>query len=44
MLTKLGVEKSLLGKELFDRFSKGQILYTPKGDYLPVGFKSLPKI
>ena len=44
MLTKLGVEKSLLRSEIVDRFTKGQVFYTPKGDYLPVGFKTLPKM
>ena len=44
MLTKLGVEKKLLRSEIFDRVKSGQIYYTPKGDYLPVGFKTLPKI
>ena len=44
MLTKLQVEKNLLRKEIFDRIKTGKIFYTPKGDYLPVGFKTIPKV
>merc|ERR1711963_626804 len=42
ILQKLEVEKSLLRRELFDRIKKGQLIYNPKGDYIPVGFNSVP--
>merc|ERR1712032_1139894 len=38
ILEKLEKEKSLLGKELFRRISRGQIFYKPKGEYKPIGF------
>ena len=42
ILKKLEVEKTLLRRELFDRIKSGRLVHTPKGDYLPVGFESLP--
>jgi len=42
MLSKLQTEKTLLRRELGDRLKSGQILYTPKGDYVPVGFEKVP--
>ncbi len=39
MLKKLEVEKTLLRKELGRRMAKGQMFYTPKGEYTPVGFE-----
>ena len=41
MLKKLETEKLLLRRELFRRFSRGQIFYKPKGEYTPVGFEHL---
>jgi len=39
MLTKIAMEKSLLRKELIRRVMAGQIFYTPKGSYKPVGMQ-----
>jgi len=39
MLTKIAMEKSLLRKELMRRVMAGQIFYTPKGSYKPVGMQ-----
>lgn len=39
MLTKIAMEKSLLRKELLRRLMAGQIFYTPKGSYKPVGMQ-----
>merc|ERR1719336_1637973 len=44
ILQKLEKEKLLLRRELFDRIKKGQLIYNPQGDYIPVGFKSVPVI
>jgi len=44
ILEKLEREKLLLGRELFDRLKKGQLIYKPKGEYMPVGFTSVPVI
>jgi len=41
MLTKLKTEKMLLRKEMFSRATSGRIIYTPKGDYVPVGYDKL---
>jgi len=41
MLTKLKTEKMLLRKEMFSRATSGRIVYTPKGDYVPVGYDKL---
>ena len=41
MLTKLATEKKLLRQELFDRVKNGKLMYTPKGDYVPVGFERI---
>merc|ERR1711862_489675 len=38
MLGKVAQEKSLLSKEMFSRATSGRIIYTPKGDYVPVGY------
>ncbi|CAL4062361.1 unnamed protein product [Meganyctiphanes norvegica] len=37
ILLKLKKEKKLLWKELGRRVVKGQLMYTPKGDYIPIG-------
>lgn len=37
LLQKLEKEKNLLKKELWRRITKGQLFYTPKGNYVPVG-------
>ena len=42
ILQKLEKEKLLLRRELFDRLKRGQIIYKPKGEYMPVGFDSIP--
>ena len=39
MLSKLKTEKTLLRKEMLSRLATGRIVYTPKGDYVPVGFE-----
>ena len=44
ILQKLEKEKLLLRRELFDRIKKGQLIYNPKGDYIPVGFNSVPVV
>ena len=44
ILKKLQREKLLLRRELFDRVKKGQFLYRPKGEYIPVGFDKVPVI
>merc|ERR1712012_94922 len=41
MLIKLKTEKMLLRKEMFSRAASGRIIYTPKGDYVPVGYDKL---
>ena len=41
MLKKLALEKTLLRKELSRRVTSGQLWYTPKGDYVPVGFENV---
>ena len=42
ILQKLEKEKLLLRRELGDRIKKGQLIYNPKGEYVPVGFDSVP--
>merc|ERR1719370_21117 len=37
ILVKLKKEKRLLWKEIGRRIVKGQLFYTPKGDYVPIG-------
>ena len=41
MLKKLGVEKTLLRREIFRRITKGQLIGKPQGDYVPVGFENI---
>jgi proline dehydrogenase len=43
ILQKLEKEKLLLRRELFDRIKKGQLIYNPKGEYIPVGFDNVPE-
>ncbi|KAK3893194.1 hypothetical protein Pcinc_002996 [Petrolisthes cinctipes] len=37
ILLKLEKEKVLLKKELWRRITNGQLFYTPKGNYIPIG-------
>ena len=37
ILVKLNKEKKMLRREFARRFRTGQLMYEPKGDYLPVG-------
>ena len=39
LLKKLQTEKMMHRKELLRRAAKGQLFYTPQGDYTPVGFE-----
>ncbi|CAH1113949.1 unnamed protein product [Psylliodes chrysocephalus] len=36
VLQKIKKEKSLLAREIFRRLSRGQLFYTPKGNYVPI--------
>ena len=42
ILQKLEKEKMLLRRELFDRIKGGKLFHKPQGDYMPVGFDSIP--
>ena len=39
LLKKLQMEKMMHRKELTRRIAKGQLFYTPQGDYTPVGWE-----
>eukprot|EP00096_Caligus_rogercresseyi_P008387 TRINITY_DN270_c0_g1_i1.p1 TRINITY_DN270_c0_g1~~TRINITY_DN270_c0_g1_i1.p1 ORF type:complete len:323 (-),score=69.86 TRINITY_DN270_c0_g1_i1:415-1383(-) len=44
IMHKLEVEKALHLKELISRVKSGKLFYRPEGDYLPVGFETLPRL
>merc|ERR1711997_796376 len=44
ILQKLEKEKLLLRRELRDRVLQGRLFYKPKGEYMPVGFDSVPVV